>query len=169
MDRIGPPSARGANSPPPIVPRDTVFASGTTANDGTHRAYSPRMTNPATDTETPSPATDVQPEARHVNSVDASAGQPMVARVMERKVELEALLVGLDPQDSGTRADIEAALALITQMLSGDLTAVPAVVMVDMNRWLERTKHLGERSAPMAPAVEIAAPEVETAVEPTPS
>lgn len=108
------------------------------------------MTNVPTESPTPTADSQSLPEARHVNSVDATVGQPMVARVMERKTELEALLGGLDKKDTGTRDDIEAALALIGQMLSGDLTNVPAVVMVDMNRWLERTKHLGERSAPMS-------------------
>ena len=67
-------------------------------------------------------------------------------RVTARKLELETVLAGLDPNDSHTRQDIEAALAALEPLLSGDPTAVPAMVVVDMNRWLERTKHLGERA-----------------------
>lgn len=85
---------------------------------------------------------------RRVNSVDATVGQPMVDRVMDRKNELEALLLALPESDVATRDHIGLALSTIQELLSGDLANVPAVVMVDMNRWLERNKHLGERSAP---------------------
>jgi hypothetical protein len=91
---------------------------------------------------------DVIGKAHAVNSVDATTGQPMFARVTARKLELETVLATLDPQDSHTRKDIEAALATLEPMLSVDPTAVPAMVVVDMNRWLERTKHLGERATP---------------------
>lgn len=88
------------------------------------------------------------PEERHVNSVDATSGQPMVARVTARKQELEALLAALDPADVKGRDDINLALATIGDLLTGDLEHVPAVVVVDMNRWLERNKHLAERVPP---------------------
>lgn len=92
------------------------------------------------------PATAAPPH--HLNSVDATMGQPMVERVMDRKRELERLLGGLGEQDTSTRDEIGAALAAIEPLLTGDLENVPAVVVVDMNRWLEAHKHLGERAAP---------------------
>lgn len=80
----------------------------------------------------------------HLNSVDATVGQPIVARVMARKTELEALLAGLPAEDLTARGDIELALTTINDLLTGDLANVPAIVVTDMNRWLERNKHLSE-------------------------
>ena len=93
---------------------------------------------------------------RHVNSVDATTGQPIVARVMARKAELEALLDGLPEADVATQGDIYLALATINDLLTGDLENVPSVVVADMNRWLERNKHLAERAAAPASSVECA-------------
>jgi hypothetical protein len=85
------------------------------------------------------------PDAPHrINSVDASIGQPIVARVMARKLELEALLAGLAPGQPTVANDITMTLTAINELLSGDLEHVPAVVVADMNRWLERGKHLAE-------------------------
>lgn len=84
--------------------------------------------------------------AHPVNSVDASAHQPLVERVTARTRELETLLAAL-PEDAGTvREEIATALATVKPMLTGDLSKVPAVVMVDLNRWLERNKHVGEQN-----------------------
>lgn len=116
-----------------------------------HRAYAKEMHDlqSATTVATgPEIASDVEePAQRHVNSVDATTGQPIVARVMARKAELEALLDELPEGDLSTQGDIYLALATINELLTGDLANVPAVVGVDMNRWLERNKHLGERAA----------------------
>jgi hypothetical protein len=84
---------------------------------------------------------------RTVNSVDATVGQPIVIRVMARKTELEALLAALPAEDINTRGDIGLALSTINELLTGDLASVPAVVAADMNRWLERNKHLAERAS----------------------
>jgi len=81
---------------------------------------------------------------RYINSVDATAGQPLVARVMTRKHELEAALEALPAESVRERSDLDLALATIGEMLTGDLSRVPAIVSADMNRWLERTKHLAE-------------------------
>jgi hypothetical protein len=89
------------------------------------------------------PIVDSGPIPHYVNSVDATIGKPLVERVLERKAELEALLDGLD--DKPLRADIELALSTVEPFLAGDLKHVPPVVMIDLNRWLERTKHIGER------------------------
>ena len=83
---------------------------------------------------------------RHINSVDATSGQPIVARVMARKTELEALLDKLPEGDLATQGDIYLALATINDLLTGDLENVPAVVVADMSRWLELNKHLAERA-----------------------
>ncbi|MDQ3368652.1 MAG: hypothetical protein M3680_24755 [Myxococcota bacterium] len=85
------------------------------------------------------------PEApRHVNSVDATMGQPLIARVVARKQELEAVLGGLPEDETRERADIEHALGTLESLMTGDLAHVPAVVAVDLNTWLERHKHLAE-------------------------
>jgi hypothetical protein len=91
---------------------------------------------------------------RHINSVDATAGQPIVARVKARKAELEALRDGLPEDDRATRGDISLALATINDLLTGDLEHVPSVVVADMNRWLEQNKHLAERVETGATAAE---------------
>jgi hypothetical protein len=81
---------------------------------------------------------------RHVNSVDATMGQPMVARVMTRKHELEAVLSRLPADQLRARGDIELALSTINELLTGDLAKVPPVVVADMSHWLEHNKHLAE-------------------------
>jgi hypothetical protein len=83
---------------------------------------------------------------RYVNSSDATMGQPIVARVMARKHELEAALEALPAEDLRARGDIELALTSIGELLTGDLTNVPQVVTADMSRWLEANKHLAERA-----------------------
>ncbi len=89
----------------------------------------------------------------HVNSVDATMGQPLVARVMTRKGELEAICDALPAEDTRTRGEIELALVAINGLLTGDLEHVPAVVAAGMNRWLELNKHVAELPAvaPTAP------------------
>lgn len=106
------------------------------------------MTNQPSSETPPAETSEIEEAPRHVNRVDASAGQPMIARVMERKAELEVLLAGLAENDKGTRHDIEGALAHLVLLTSGDLSNVPKMVVVDMSRWLEGTRHLGERAAP---------------------
>lgn len=87
---------------------------------------------------------------RHINSVDATAGQPMIVRVQTRKRELEALLAAQPETEHAVQGDITLALSTISGLLSGDLEHLPAVVVADMNRWLEQNKHLGERAVPLA-------------------
>jgi len=86
---------------------------------------------------------DIEP-VRYLNSVDATIGQPIVDRVVARKQELEAALEALPADATRERSDIELALSTIGEMLTGNLSRVPAIVASDMNRWLERTKHLAE-------------------------
>jgi hypothetical protein len=79
-----------------------------------------------------------------LNSSDATMGQPIVARVMARKHELEAALEAVPAEDLRARGDIELALTSIGELLTGDLTNVPQVVTAEMNGWLEANKHLAE-------------------------
>lgn len=81
---------------------------------------------------------------RIINSTDATIGQPIVERVLFRKAELEEALERVDDPASQLYADISLALSTVEQLLSGDLERVPAVVVADMNNWLERNKHVAE-------------------------
>jgi hypothetical protein len=91
----------------------------------------------------------------HVNSVDATMGQPIVARVMARKRELEAARARLPAGDVRARMDLDLALSTVTELLTGDLKHVPAMVAADMNRWLENNKHLAESAVdPVEPVVD---------------
>jgi hypothetical protein len=90
---------------------------------------------------------DVPEPPRYLNSVDATIGQPIVDRVVARKQELEAALAALPADDVRERSDLELALSTIGEMLTGNLSRVPAIVASDMSRWLERTKHLAETPA----------------------
>ena len=80
----------------------------------------------------------------HLNSSDATVGQPLVLRVQQRKAELEALQWNLAEDDLQTRSAIDLALATIAPLLTGDLEHIPAVVNADLSRWLERNKHVAE-------------------------
>lgn len=88
--------------------------------------------------DAPNPETETRP----INGVDATSGQPIVERVMAHKLALETVLASLPDDNRQTRADIEIALATIHELLTGDLDNVPRVVVADMSRWLERSKHL---------------------------
>jgi hypothetical protein len=99
------------------------------------------------------PAELVAAPLPRINSVDATSGQPMVDRVLARKLELEALLAALPADDRRIRLEIDQALTTINGLLTGDLAKIPAVVVADMNRWLERSKHVAETpNAPEAAA-----------------
>ena len=78
------------------------------------------------------------------NSVDATRGQPLAARVLARKNELEDALAELGPHDTYERHSIEPALATVYLLMTGDLAHPSDVVARDLNRWLERNKHLAQ-------------------------
>ena len=78
------------------------------------------------------------------NSTDATRGQPLWARVLARKDELEDALAELGPHDVVERTAIETALATVYLLMTGDLAHPSDVVARDLNRWLERNKHLGQ-------------------------
>lgn len=78
------------------------------------------------------------------NSTDATRGQPLAARVLARKNELEDALANLGPYDALMRQAIETALATVYLLMTGDLAHPSDVVARDLNRWLERNKHLAQ-------------------------
>jgi hypothetical protein len=78
------------------------------------------------------------------NSTDATRGQPLAARVLARKDELEDALADVSPHEVLLRAAIETALATVYSLMTGDLVHPSDVVARDLNRWLERNKHLAQ-------------------------
>jgi hypothetical protein len=78
------------------------------------------------------------------NSVDATRGQPLAARILARKNELEDALAELGAYDNVERQAIETALATVYLLMTGDLAHPSDVVARDLNRWLERNKYLGQ-------------------------
>jgi hypothetical protein len=78
------------------------------------------------------------------NTTDATRGQPLAARVLARKDELEDALADLRPHDAMLRQAIETALATVYALMTGDLAHPSEMVARDLNRWLERHKHLAQ-------------------------
>jgi hypothetical protein len=78
------------------------------------------------------------------NTTDATRGQPLAARVLARKDELEDALADCGPHDVLVQTAIETALATVYSLMTGDLVHPPAVVAQNLNRWLERNKHLAQ-------------------------
>jgi hypothetical protein len=76
------------------------------------------------------------------NTTDATRGQPLAARVLARKCELEDALADLGPHHTVVRQAIETALAVVYALVTGDLAHPNEVVARDLNTWLERNKHL---------------------------
>jgi hypothetical protein len=78
------------------------------------------------------------------NTTDATRGQPLAARVLARKNELEDALADLSPHDTLLRQAIETALATVYMLMTGDLAHPSDVIARDLSRWLERNKHLAQ-------------------------
>lgn len=78
------------------------------------------------------------------NTTDATRGQPLAARVYQRKDELEDALADLGPHDHLQRQAIETALATIYSLMTGDMVHLSDVIARDLSRWLERNKHLAQ-------------------------
>lgn len=76
------------------------------------------------------------------NTTDATRGQPLAARVLARKIELEDALADCSPQRPLRRTAIATALATVYALMTGDLVHPPAVIARALNNWLERNKHL---------------------------
>jgi hypothetical protein len=90
------------------------------------------------------------------NTVDATRGQPLAARVIARKNELEDALAELGPHDVRERQAIETALATVYLLMTGDLAHPSDVVAHNLNLWLERNKHLGQEITRRQNAVRLA-------------
>lgn len=78
------------------------------------------------------------------NSVDLTRGQPLAARVLARKDELEEALAELGPYEAIERQAIETALSTVYSLITGNLAHPSEVVARNLNLWLERYKHLGQ-------------------------
>jgi hypothetical protein len=84
------------------------------------------------------------PNLRILNTTDATRGQPLAARVLARKNELEDALADLGPYDTPLRQAIETALATVYLLMTGDIAHPSDVVAHGLSRWLERNKHLAQ-------------------------
>ena len=90
----------------------------------------------------------------NTNTTDATRGQLLKTRVQTRRRELQIAASRLPPTHH-TRQDIEAALAAVAGLLTGDLEHIPQTVAADLSQWLERNKYLGEQHGPApTPAAE---------------
>lgn len=76
------------------------------------------------------------------NTTDATRGQPLAARVLARKNELEDALADLSPHEVLRRTAVETALATVYALMTGDLAHPSDVIARALNDWLERNKHL---------------------------
>ncbi len=84
------------------------------------------------------------PNLQILNTTDATRGQPLAARVLARKNELEDALADLSPHDTPLRQAIETALATVYSLMTGDIVHPSDVVARGLSRWLERNKHLAQ-------------------------
>ena len=92
--------------------------------------------------------------AHFVNSTDATRGEPLTLRARKRRAELEMALEKLPAYQLRARSDIELALASVDAMLTGDLDTLSDATSVELNRWLEHTKHLAEETPRMRRSVQ---------------
>lgn len=76
------------------------------------------------------------------NTTDATRGQPLAARVLARKNELEDALADCGPHDQLLRSTIETALTTVYALITGDLAHPPQVIAHALNAWLERNKYI---------------------------
>ncbi|MBL0216702.1 MAG: hypothetical protein IPQ07_22820 [Myxococcales bacterium] len=77
------------------------------------------------------------------NTTDATIGLSLRMRVEARKAEIEAAIASTT-LDARTRRDLESALGAVDGLLTGDLDRIPKVVAIELNTWLEASKHLDE-------------------------
>ena len=77
------------------------------------------------------------------NTTDATRGQPLAARILARKVELEDALADCGPHERTRREAIATALTGVYALMTGDLVHPPNVVARALSTWLERNKHIG--------------------------
>jgi hypothetical protein len=84
------------------------------------------------------------PNLQIFNTTDATRGQPLAARVLARKNELEDALADVGPYETPMRQAIETALATVYSLMTGDIAHPSDVVAQGLSRWLERNKHLAQ-------------------------
>jgi hypothetical protein len=82
-------------------------------------------------------------DRRSENSTDATRGQPLIARVFARKVELEDALADCGPYSVVRRQAIESTLCQVYSLMTCDLMHPPQFVARALSRWLECNKHVG--------------------------
>jgi hypothetical protein len=80
------------------------------------------------------------------NTTDATRGEALATRALERQAELELALEQLPEDELRARNDIELALSSVNPLMTGDLENLSDATASEINRWLERTKHLAERT-----------------------
>jgi hypothetical protein len=78
------------------------------------------------------------------NRTDATPGEPLAVRALQRKAELEEALAKLPDTDLRARNDIQLALASVGALLTGDLEHMAHVTGEEISTWLESTAHLAE-------------------------
>jgi hypothetical protein len=78
-------------------------------------------------------------------------GQGLRALVEARRRELELELSEIKKGAPGNSADIEAALAALTALLTGDLQQIPPTVAQELSQWIETSKYLGATAAVTKP------------------
>jgi len=78
------------------------------------------------------------------SSTDATRGQRLADRVLARKSELEDALADCGSRDMLLRTAISTALTTVYALMTGDLAHPSDVVARDLDRWLERNKHLAQ-------------------------
>jgi hypothetical protein len=82
------------------------------------------------------------PLLKRENSTDATRGQPLIARVLARKVELEDALADCGPHEVLQREAIETALSTVYSLMTCNLMRPPQFIARSLSRWLERNKHI---------------------------
>lgn len=85
------------------------------------------------------------------NSTEEMRGHRLAERIEARKAELEEALSDLGQDATGTRSEIEQALAVVASLSTGDLSRPSDVVAAQLSAWLERHKHLGLTAATSEP------------------
>ena len=83
------------------------------------------------------------PTSKNENSTDATRGQPLAARVLARKIELEDALADCGRHEAWRRTSLETALTGVYALITGDLAHPSHVTARALSNWLERHKHLG--------------------------
>ena len=92
------------------------------------------------------------------NTTDATRGQPLATRALDRQRELVLALAKL-PEGGRARDEIELALSSLSPLLTGDLQHLSDATASEINRWLEHTKHVAEQT-PVSSVEKQAAEEV---------